>query len=117
MSCRNCARGLESSKRDGFRCGGIADGYLSEAGFEADGACADFEPDAADAVESIRGVRGIASVEELADRVAIRVREDELSMEDLLEAVLKLGARIRMFQPEAMDMETAFMKLTEGKVA
>ncbi|MEI9896550.1 MAG: hypothetical protein WDN28_22490 [Chthoniobacter sp.] len=27
------------------------------------------------------------------------------------------GARVRMFQPDAMDMETAFMKLTEGKVA
>lgn len=68
-------------------------------------------------IESIQAVRGIASVEELADRVAIRVHEDELSMEDLLDAMHSLGARIRMFQPEAMDMETAFMKLTEGKVA
>jgi ABC-2 type transport system ATP-binding protein len=68
-------------------------------------------------VESIRKVRGIVSVEELVDRVAIRVHEDELSMEDLLDAMHRLGARIRMFQPEAMDMETAFMKLTEGKVA
>jgi ABC-2 type transport system ATP-binding protein len=68
-------------------------------------------------VESIRRLRGIASVEELADRLAIRVREDELAMEDLLEGMHGLGARIRMFQPEAMDMETAFMKLTEGKVA
>ena len=31
----------------------------------------------------------------------------------LLDALRDLGARIRMFQPEAMDMETAFMKLTE----
>jgi ABC-2 type transport system ATP-binding protein len=68
-------------------------------------------------VELIRAVPGVASVEELADRLAIRVHEDELSMEDLLDAVRGLGARIRMFQPEAMDMETAFMKLTEGKVA
>jgi ABC-2 type transport system ATP-binding protein len=68
-------------------------------------------------VESIRAVRGVASLEELADRLAIRVHEHELSMEDLLDAVRGLGARIRMFQPEAMDMETAFMKLTEGKVA
>jgi ABC-2 type transport system ATP-binding protein len=68
-------------------------------------------------VGSIQAVPGIASVEELADRLAIRVHEDELSMEDLLDAVRGLGARIRMFQPEAMDMETAFMKLTEGKVA
>jgi ABC-2 type transport system ATP-binding protein len=68
-------------------------------------------------VDSIRSVRGVAEVEELADRLAVRVREDELSMENLLESVHGLGARIRMFQPEAMDMETAFMKLTEGKVA
>jgi len=68
-------------------------------------------------VESMQALRGVASVEELADRVAIRVREDELGMEDLLDALRGLGARIRMFQPEAMDMETAFMKLTEGKVA
>jgi ABC-2 type transport system ATP-binding protein len=68
-------------------------------------------------VESIRRLPGIASVEELADRLAIRVRENELAMEDLLDGMHGLGARIRMFQPEAMDMETAFMKLTEGKVA
>ena len=68
-------------------------------------------------IESMRALRGVASVDELADRVAIQVREDELGMEDLLEVVRGLGARIRMFQPEAMDMETAFMKLTEGKVA
>jgi ABC-2 type transport system ATP-binding protein len=67
-------------------------------------------------VAAVQRVPGITSVEELADRVAIRVREDELAMEDLLEALHGLGARIRMFQPEAMDMETAFMKLTEGKV-
>ncbi|GIT31164.1 MAG: hypothetical protein Ct9H300mP1_32100 [Planctomycetaceae bacterium] len=30
---------------------------------------------------------------------------------------MKLGVKIHMFQPEAMDMETAFMKLTEGKTA
>jgi ABC-2 type transport system ATP-binding protein len=72
---------------------------------------------AAPLVDAIRKVPGIASVEELVDRVAIRVHEDQLSMEDLLGTMHKLGARIRMFQPEAMDMETAFMKLTEGKVA
>ena len=68
-------------------------------------------------VAAIQRVNGITAVEELADRVAIQVREDELAMEDLLDALRGLGARIRMFQPEAMDMETAFMKLTEGKVS
>ena len=68
-------------------------------------------------IAAIQRVPGITSVEELTDRVAIRVREDELAMEDLLGTLHGLGARIRMFQPEAMDMETAFMKLTEGKVS
>jgi ABC-2 type transport system ATP-binding protein len=68
-------------------------------------------------VEAIERLHGVASVEQLVDRVAIRAREDELAMEDLLAALHGLGARIRMFQPEAMDMETAFMKLTEGKVS
>jgi ABC-2 type transport system ATP-binding protein len=67
-------------------------------------------------IEAIERLRGITSVEQLADRVAIQAREDELAMEDLLDGLHGLGARIRMFQPEAMDMETAFMKLTEGKV-
>ena len=68
-------------------------------------------------IEAMLRVPGVTSVEELPDRVAIRVREDELAMEDLLDALHGLGARVRMFQPEAMDMETAFMKLTEGKVS
>ena len=59
----------------------------------------------------------VIGVEEHADRVAVQLREDECSVEDLLDAVHALGARIRMFQPDAMDMETAFMKLTEGKTA
>jgi ABC-2 type transport system ATP-binding protein len=67
--------------------------------------------------ESIRAIRGVDSVEEQVDRVAIRLEEAETSIEDLHDEIHALGARIRMFQPEAMDMETAFMKLTEGKTA
>lgn len=66
---------------------------------------------------AIERVPGIAAVNESADRLAIQVREDELGMEDLLDALHDLGARMRMFQPEAMDMETAFMKLTEGRTS
>ena len=65
----------------------------------------------------IRGIPGVAELEEGADRISLHVREDEIVMEELLDALHGLGARMRMFQPEAMDMETAFMKLTEGKVA
>jgi ABC-2 type transport system ATP-binding protein len=59
----------------------------------------------------------VAGVDEQPDRLAVQLREDEMSAEDLLDAIHALGARIRMFQPDAMDMETAFMKLTEGKTA
>ena len=65
----------------------------------------------------IRALSQVVAVEEQADRYAVQMREDEMPVEDLLDAVHALGARIRMFQPDAMDMETAFMKLTEGKTA
>lgn len=67
--------------------------------------------------DSIRGIAGVAGVEEYADRYGVQIREDELAPEDLLASIHSLGGRVRMFQPDAMDMETAFMKLTEGKTA
>jgi ABC-2 type transport system ATP-binding protein len=70
-----------------------------------------------DLVSRIRAVPGVNSVEPQVDRLAIRLHEDQTSIEDLHDHLVSAGARIRMFQPEAMDMETAFMKLTEGKTA
>jgi ABC-2 type transport system ATP-binding protein len=70
-----------------------------------------------DLAEKIRVVPGVAGVEEHADRYGVQIREDELAPEDLLAAIHGMGGRVRMFQPDAMDMETAFMKLTEGKTA
>ncbi len=64
-----------------------------------------------------RELTGVESVELQTDRLAIRLHEDQKSIEDLHADLCGLGLRIRMFQPEAMDMETAFMKLTEGKTA
>lgn len=68
-------------------------------------------------VRDIASISGVDGIDEQADRVAIRLREDELAVEDLHTELVKLGAKLRMFQPEAMDMETAFMKLTEGVTA
>lgn len=65
----------------------------------------------------IRAIPGVQDVDRQTDRLAIRLRAGDLAPEELLEAMHKLGCRMRMFQPEAMDMETAFMKLTEGKTA
>ena len=69
-----------------------------------------------DLLERILHIEGVDSVEQGVDRLSVQFRADRLSAEDLLEGVQALGARIRMFQPEAMDMETAFMKLTQGKL-
>ena len=68
-------------------------------------------------LSQIERLEGVSEFEQQVDRLAIRIHEDRLSVEDLHEAICKTGARIHMFQPEAMDMETAFMKLTEGKTA
>jgi ABC-2 type transport system ATP-binding protein len=74
--------------------------------------------DMGDAIlERLREIDGVESVERQIDRIAIRLHEDRLSVEELHDAIHGLGARIRMYQPEAMDMETAFMKLTQGTTA
>ena len=70
-----------------------------------------------EAAAKARELAGVESVELQTDRLAIRLHEDQKSIEDLHADLCGLGLRIRMFQPEAMDMETAFMKLTEGKTA
>lgn len=66
---------------------------------------------------AIRALPHVAGVEEQPDRLAVQLNENQTAPEDLLAALHGLGAKVRMFQPDAMDMETAFMKLTEGRVA
>ena len=75
------------------------------------------EEPAADLENRVRKIPGVDSVEIQVDRWAIRLHEDELSVADFHQALVEEKARVTMFQPEAMDMETAFMKLTEGKTA
>ena len=75
------------------------------------------EDPAPDLENRVRQIPGVDSIESQVDRWAIRLREDELSVADFHQALVEEKARITMFQPEAMDMETAFMKLTEGKTA
>ncbi len=76
-----------------------------------------FEDPAADLRERIGRIPGVASVEIQIDRWAVHLHEDQTSVADLHQALVDEGARISMYQPEAMDMETAFMKLTEGRTA
>lgn len=68
-------------------------------------------------IKRIEALPGVRSVERQTDRMSIRLDEEVSSIEDFHDHLHDLGGRIRMFQPEAMDMETAFMKLTEGKTA
>ena len=76
-----------------------------------------FENPAEDLEQRIQGIPGVDSVERHVDRWAVRLHEDQTSVGDLHQALVEEKTRITMFQPEAMDMETAFMKLTEGKTA
>jgi len=68
-------------------------------------------------IDRIRRMHGVENLERQSDRLSIRLRAEEMPPEQLSDEMFRMGCRIRMFQPEAMDMETAFMKLTEGKTA
>lgn len=68
-------------------------------------------------IAEIRKMPGVTQVDDQVDRISIRFEEGSLEVEDLHDFIHERGARIRMFQPEVMDMETAFMKLTEGQTA
>ena len=66
---------------------------------------------------SLKVLPGITQVDDQTDRISIRFEEGSIEVEDIHDFIVAQGARIRMFQPEVMDMETAFMKLTEGQTA
>ena len=76
-----------------------------------------FDLPAEDLQQRIEQIPGVESVEQQVDRWAIRLHEDQMSVVDQHQALVDEKTRISMYQPEAMDMETAFMKLTEGKTA
>ena len=63
---------------------------------------------------AIKSIRGVADVDVQDERLDVQVKSQELSAEDLLDEIHKLGAKIRLFHPEAMDMEQVFMRLTTG---
>lgn len=67
--------------------------------------------------QKLKKIEGVKSLEQQIDRLSVNIYEDKISLESFLEHIISLGARVKMFQPKAMDLETVFMKLTEGKVA
>jgi ABC-2 type transport system ATP-binding protein len=66
-------------------------------------------------LDQIRAIPGVSKAEQESDRLAVYIKEDILAPCELLDKIHGMKARVHMFQPEAMDMETVFMKLTEGK--
>ncbi|NQU39781.1 MAG: ABC transporter ATP-binding protein [Lentisphaerae bacterium] len=68
-------------------------------------------------LQEIRALRGVSHADLNIDRFTIRIKQEDTSVEVLHDDIHKLGARITMYQAEAMDMETVFMKLTEGRTA
>ncbi|MFQ5653566.1 MAG: ABC transporter ATP-binding protein [Planctomycetota bacterium] len=71
----------------------------------------------AEMLAAIRALPGVTEAIEEPDRISLSLREEVIPIEELLRRIIALGARVRIFQPEVMDMETAFMKLTEGKTS
>ncbi|WP_372369108.1 ATP-binding cassette domain-containing protein [Candidatus Uabimicrobium sp. HlEnr_7] len=67
--------------------------------------------------QKISEIPGVTSVKKQQNRVEIHIKEQQLKPEVLLQNLIALDACIRMFQPGAIDLETVFMKLTEGKTA
>lgn len=59
---------------------------------------------------------GVASLKQDVDRLVFEVDEELMPSEELNARLHELGAKVRMLQPQAMDMESAFLRLTEGKL-
>lgn len=68
-------------------------------------------------LERVRRLKGVERAELSVDRLSIKIREEETSVRQLHDDIHALGAGVTMYQAEAMDMETVFMKLTEGRTA
>ena len=68
-------------------------------------------------VGHIRSIKGVEDVEVQDERLDIQIEAKVLSAEDLLDEIHKVGAKIRLFHPEGMDMEQVFMRLTTGLIS
>ena len=67
-------------------------------------------------MDKIRKISGVLSAKTDIDRISVEIDEISLSPEDLNAELHGIGAKVRMFQPQPVDMESVFMRLTEGKV-
>lgn len=65
----------------------------------------------------LAAIPGVLGIEPAGDGLKVEIREAELAPEDLLERAIALGARVALFQPATVDIETAFLRLTEGRTS
>jgi ABC-2 type transport system ATP-binding protein len=63
-------------------------------------------------LKRVRELPAVAHAEPTPDGALLRVREGPTAIEDLHRDLVGLGARLRMFQPDAIDLEAVFLKLT-----
>lgn len=76
-----------------------------------------FNHPGSDVVREIEGIQGISRVYEDAGRYIVQFREDIISLESVHESIHNLNYGLTLFQPQSVDMETVFMRLTEGRTA
>lgn len=67
--------------------------------------------------QEIHRVAGVHGIRIDGVNLSLELREDVIEPEDLLQQILALGARVRSFHPQVLDMETVFLKLTKGRTA
>jgi ABC-2 type transport system ATP-binding protein len=68
-------------------------------------------------VKDIEAIEGISEVHEDVGRYMIQFREDLISLQEVHDSIHALGYGLTLFQPQSVDMETVFMRLTEGRTA
>ncbi len=67
-------------------------------------------------LNKIRNINGVLSAKTDIDRISVETDEILLPPENLNAELHRIGAKVKMFQPQPIDMESVFMRLTEGKV-
>ena len=70
----------------------------------------------ADAADLIRGVPGVVDTEFQDGHIRVTVEPEKVQVADLAEHLISAGFRLTRLQEEQVNLETAFMRLTQGLV-
>jgi ABC-2 type transport system ATP-binding protein len=95
---------------------GVVDDVCRAAGLERQ-----VEVEVASAADELltvaRALPQVTSAERTANRLSLRVRDDDGVFETVHAALAAAGARIRSFRPAPVDLESLFLRLTSGRTA